>query len=547
MFCNDEQDSLEPISDRTGVQFLTGDMVSHTFGIERKNKDFSVATSRTGTSKDSRSDKTFSDSEATSDRTPMINSEVAAEAFTESQRKRVKTTALVYAAAILERADEQILPAVYMFVGQSLRCSPSQLGTITLARAIVQALTSPISGVLGDRYDRAYVISAGCCIWGLMTSGLGLSFSLQMAMFFSAWNGLGLSLVIPSCQSLVADYYDANDRGKAFGVLYMMCAIGGLCGGVAATNLGGLVILGMEGWRFFYQCVGALSLLCGLAVARFAVDPRFVPGSSQRPAEGRSSLWPETLSIFQLRSFQVILAQGIVGSMPWFCVGYLTLWFQLLGFSDFQASLLMAIFSLANAAGSFLGGVLGDLAERWSPDHGRILVAQVSVISGPPLSYVLLKVLPEAAGLSVWAFSAVLLAMGVLISWCAAACNNPVFASIVPEHLRSMIFAYDRCLEGGIAAMITPVVGIIAEEVFHYTTPPPDVEPTAQVQKDNARALGDAIVVTFIIPWLLCFGFYSLLHFVYKRDRDLATAGNYKRVASRSGPGADEWRGQDSA
>lgn len=56
---------------------------------------------------------------------------------------------------------------------------------------------------------------------------------------FSALNGFGLSLVIPSCQSMIADYYPAKDRGKAFGILYMMCSLGSLIGGILATNLGG--------------------------------------------------------------------------------------------------------------------------------------------------------------------------------------------------------------------------------------------------------------------------------------------------------------------
>ena len=38
-------------------------------------------------------------------------------------------------------------------------------------------------------------------------------------MCFSAVNGLGLALVIPASQSLVADYYVESSRGGAFGLL----------------------------------------------------------------------------------------------------------------------------------------------------------------------------------------------------------------------------------------------------------------------------------------------------------------------------------------
>lgn len=75
----------------------------------------------------------------------------------------------------------------------------------------------------------------------------------------------------------------------------------------------------MEGWRFFYQCVGLVSIACGAVVAAFAVDPRFVLHGSKTTEPPKSdvkgNLWPETLMIFRLRSFQVIIAQGIVGSM----------------------------------------------------------------------------------------------------------------------------------------------------------------------------------------------------------------------------------------
>ena len=49
----------------------------------------------------------------------------------------------------MERMDEQILPAVYNAIGASFHATPSQLGVLTLARALVQALASPLGGILG--------------------------------------------------------------------------------------------------------------------------------------------------------------------------------------------------------------------------------------------------------------------------------------------------------------------------------------------------------------------------------------------------------------
>lgn len=40
-------------------------------------------------------------------------------------------------------------------------------------------------------------------------------------------NGLGLALVIPCVQSLIADYYPPDSRGKAFGAMGLTASIGG--------------------------------------------------------------------------------------------------------------------------------------------------------------------------------------------------------------------------------------------------------------------------------------------------------------------------------
>jgi hypothetical protein len=55
-----------------------------------------------------------------------------------------RTAALVCLACVVEGADLAVLPAVYLFIAQSLKASPSQLGLMTLCRALMQALASPI-------------------------------------------------------------------------------------------------------------------------------------------------------------------------------------------------------------------------------------------------------------------------------------------------------------------------------------------------------------------------------------------------------------------
>lgn len=70
---------------------------------------------------------------------------------------------------VFERADEVILPAMYNFVAQSFQATPTQLAFITLSRALVQALASPLGGLLGTPHDPG--CSDRCCIHTVLVHG----------------------------------------------------------------------------------------------------------------------------------------------------------------------------------------------------------------------------------------------------------------------------------------------------------------------------------------------------------------------------------------
>jgi hypothetical protein len=77
--------------------------------------------------------------------------------------------------------------------------------------------------------------------------------------------------------------------------------------------------------------------------------------------------------------------------------------------------------------------------------------------------------LPENGNPSTVAtYGLLLVTMGTLKVWAAPACNNPIFAEIVPPHMRNMIYAFDRCFEGAIAACAAPLVGVLAEHMFGF-------------------------------------------------------------------------------
>lgn len=53
-----------------------------------------------------------------------------------------------------------------------------------------------------------------------------LSTLLLQAMAWAAINGAGLAFVLPCAQSILADYYIPEQRGRAFGFMFTLAALG---------------------------------------------------------------------------------------------------------------------------------------------------------------------------------------------------------------------------------------------------------------------------------------------------------------------------------
>jgi hypothetical protein len=83
-----------------------------------------------------------------------------------------------------------------------------------------------------------------------------------------------------------------------------------------------------------------------------------------------------------LPSFPPTSLQGIVGSMPWNALVFNTLYLQLLGFSDFQSSLVAALFLAGSAFGAQAGHTAGVQAATAQQCH---LLSDVALARWDPV------------------------------------------------------------------------------------------------------------------------------------------------------------------
>ncbi|CAN6320877.1 unnamed protein product [Urochloa humidicola] len=435
------------------------------------------------------------------------------------RRRRQWTLALVTAAALLERADEALLPAVYREVGVALGVSPTALGSLTLCRALVQALCYPLATCAAARHDRARVVAAGAFLWAVATLLVGASSTfLQMALA-RGFNGVGLALVVPAIYSLVADYSDDGTRGSAFGWVLMAQSMGHITGNSLGVLLAATSFLGVPGWRLAFYVLAVVSALLAAVTWLFGADPRSTSAKATAAAAALAQLVREAKDVLRVPTFQIIVAQGVAGTIPWSALSFSAMWLELVGFTHWQTTLITNLNSVANAFGALFAGFVGDPLARRFPDTGRIALAQVCTALTVPLAAVLLLGLPDnpAAGA---AYAAAFFVFGFASPWCPVSTNNPIFAEIVPEKARTTVYAMDRCFESVFASFAPPLVGILAERVFGYQ--PAASGTSVDADRENAAALGKAVFAEIAVPITVCCLTYSALYWTYPADRQRA-------------------------
>ena len=248
-------------------------------------------------------------------------------------------------------------------------------------------------------------------------------------------NGIGLAIVIPAVQSLVADSTDDNNRGAAFGWLALTGGMGSVIGNISSVLIASTSFMGIPGWRIAFHLVGIISVIVGILVRLFAHDPRFAD-EIEKPKDENSQIsfclefkevLQEAKSVVRIPSFQILVAQGVSGSFPWSALSFVPMWLELSGFSHKTTATFMTIFAISCALGGLFGGKMGDVLSRPLPNSGRIILSQISSGSAIPLAAILLLGLPDDPS-SAFSYGLVFFIMGLIISWNAPATNKYVLS-----------------------------------------------------------------------------------------------------------------------
>ena len=224
-------------------------------------------------------------------------------------RRRQWTLSLVTAAALLESSDENLLPAMFREVGAALGASPASLGSITLCRALVQALCYPLAVWAAARFDRARVVAAGTFLCAAATALVGASTTvLQMAVARGS-SGVGMALVLPAVYSLVADCSNDDTRGSTFGWVFLVQSLGGAMGTSLGVLLGPTDFFGVPGWRLAFHGLALFSVALAAATWLLAADSRPGTRNAAKAAPTVAELAREARAVVSVPTFWIIVAQ----------------------------------------------------------------------------------------------------------------------------------------------------------------------------------------------------------------------------------------------
>jgi MFS transporter, DHA2 family, multidrug resistance protein len=166
---------------------------------------------------------------------------------------------VVSIATFMEVLDVTIVNVSLQHVAGSLAVSYDESTWIATSYLVANAIVLPLSGWLATVIGRKRFYMAAVAVFTLSSFLCGLAWSLSSLIFFRVLQGLGGGGLAPSEQSILADTFPPEKRGRAFAIYGLTVVVAPAIG----PTLGGYITDQVSWhWIFFINLpMGLLSLL----------------------------------------------------------------------------------------------------------------------------------------------------------------------------------------------------------------------------------------------------------------------------------------------
>ena len=255
---------------------------------------------------------------------------------------------------------QSLLPAIYPLLKDAYALDFAQIGLITVAFQGTASILQPLIGLYTDKYPKPYslTIGMGCTLGGLLL--LSVASSYPVILLAAALVGLGSSIFHPESSRMAR-----LASGGRHGFAQSLFQVGGNVGSAVGPLLAAFIVVpnGQKSVAWF-SIVALVGMVVLFNVGRwYAARLKTAPGKSAARALAAEPALPRSVVA---RSIAILIALMFskfvyLASMSTYLTFYLIDRFQV---SVPAAQLYLFLFLGATAAGTFLGGPIGDRIGR---------------------------------------------------------------------------------------------------------------------------------------------------------------------------------------
>lgn len=274
--------------------------------------------------------------------------------------------------------DRLIIGAVGEPIRLEFGLGDAALGLLSTAFTLLYAFVGVPFGRLADKVSRKKILSAGVFVWSLLTAGSGIAQNFWQIFLFRLGVGVGEASCAPAATSLISDLFPPEKRARALSIFML-----GLPIGIALSFAVSGTIARQYGWRtaFFVAAIPGILLSAAALFIREPLRESILPTS----AAGKSEASPYR-KILALPAMRWLILSGALHNFSLYALSsFMTpLLMRRHGLDIRDANLIaMVINGILTLPGLLLGGILGDVAKRWRPDGGLLIVTVASLLSAP--------------------------------------------------------------------------------------------------------------------------------------------------------------------
>jgi predicted MFS family arabinose efflux permease len=239
-----------------------------------------------------------------------------------------------------------------------------------------------VTGWLGDRFPRRFLVGSGVLLWSIATVASGLAATYRQLLTARSFIGIGEAGFGAVSPTIISDLFPKERRGRMLAYFYVAIPVGSAIGYLLGGAVGA-----SHGWRMACFVAGAPGILLGL-LAFWMYEP--ARGAGEGASREHKFDAKAALALVHNRSF-VFTTLGF--SAMTFALGGLASWMPTFFVRDKGLTLEQAnnsfgaITVAAGLIGTFLGGWLGDRLLRVTP-KAYLLVSGVGMILAVPFAYV---------------------------------------------------------------------------------------------------------------------------------------------------------------